>query len=120
LTISHAFGWDSAFYLAILRVVQVTDDTMRVHKSVLVELLTDPNEKGGSRLLKTALTISHRRPDVTISHAFGWDGAFYLVILRVVQVTDDTMRVHKSDLAEILTYPSEKGESRLLKTVTGS
>jgi pumilio family protein 6 len=41
-------------YLAILQLVQVTDDTVSVHKSILAEVLTDPKE-AESPLLEIAL-----------------------------------------------------------------
>lgn len=44
-------------YLAILRLVQVTDDTVSIHKSILAELLTTPqeNDTEQSPLLEIAL-----------------------------------------------------------------
>ena len=45
-------------YLAILRLVQVTDDTVSIHKSVLAEILNDPSaqeESESSSLLEIAL-----------------------------------------------------------------
>lgn len=41
-------------YLAILRLVQITDDTVSIHKSILAEILTEPKEKE-SPLLEIAL-----------------------------------------------------------------